>query len=359
MGVVSMHIPEKWGRLEFSEHALKGNPDPAFKPQILAWMHGHREWTTGQWDSAFSLFRLSGITGVLTSADTATLNRALPIAAKYGIRLQTWFFTMLNNDSALIKRHPEWFVVNREGKSCITDPAYVGYYRFLCPSNPEVREYLRKRLDPFLAVNNLDGIHLDYIRYPDVILPEALWQVYGIEQDKEYPQYDYCYCPVCREKYRQVSGLDILQQEQPETDTSWRKFRMDQVSEVVSGLAGYCHQKGKKISAAVFPGPSTAKRLVRQAWDQWPLDEVMPMLYQRFYHGNLNWIREQTKEGVAVFHNKTHYFSGLYIPDLKPRDMEAAILKSLEGGAGGVSLFNAEALTKQHHQKLQHLKSTP
>jgi uncharacterized lipoprotein YddW (UPF0748 family) len=358
MGVVSMHLPERWGYLEFSDHSMNRRPDPAVKPQILAWMHGHRNWTVEQWDSVFALFKISGITEVMTSADTATLNHVLPLATRYGIRLQSWFFTMLNNDSSLTRQHPGWFVVNRNGKSCITDPAYVGYYRFLCPSNPDVREYLRKRVDPFLAVKGLDGIHLDYIRFPDVILPEALWQVYGIVQDKEYPQYDYCYCQVCREKFQKIYGRDILQQEHPETDSSWREFRMNQVSEVVAGLADYAHQKGKKITAAVFPGPSTAKRLVRQAWEQWPLDEVMPMLYQRFYYGSLNWIREQTREGVSAIQHNKPYFSGLYIPDLKPQDMEVAILKSLEGGATGVSLFNAEALTKQHHQKLQHFKSS-
>ena len=93
--------------------------------------------------------------------------------------------------------HPEWYNVNRNGDNSWDHPAYVGYYRFLCPSRPGVHEFLQKRVRE-LSAFDVDGVHLDYIRYPDVILAESLQPHYDIVQDKEYPQYDYCYCDVCR-----------------------------------------------------------------------------------------------------------------------------------------------------------------
>ena len=38
----------------------------------------------------------------------------------------------------------------------------------------------------------LTGIRLDYIRQLDVILASGLQPSYGIVQDREYPEYDYC-----------------------------------------------------------------------------------------------------------------------------------------------------------------------
>ena len=214
MGEVAMHIPERWGRLEFSDENIHPeslnfkNKQQKKEFKIWLWMGGHASWKAKQWDSVFSVFKSAGICGILTQADSATLAGMIPIANKHGIIVEKWFVTMMNNDSVLINEHPDWFVVNREGKSSVTNPPYVGYYRFLCPSKPEVRQYLKTRLDEYLNIPGLNGIHLDYIRYPDIILPQALWSKYGIIQDKEYAPYDYCYCRICRKKFHLLKGSD-------------------------------------------------------------------------------------------------------------------------------------------------------
>ena len=142
--------------------------------------------------------------------------------------------------------------------------------------------------------------------------------------------------------------MDPYQTEHPDTIAAWRQFRYDEITSLVTELAEYCHGQGKKISAAVFPGPSLSKQLVRQAWDEWPLDEVMPMLYHSFYYGSLEWIRIQTSEGVKSIDPSVPYYSGLYIPSLNPRELQSAIAKSIEGGASGVCLFNYESMTRSH-----------
>jgi hypothetical protein len=363
MGEIAMHIPERWGRLEFSSDKVR--PEPLkFKNEsqkqgfgIWLWMGGHDSWKAEQWDSVLSVLKSAGISGILTPADSATLTRMIPIAHKHGIVVEKWIICMMNNDTDLIKEHPGWFVISRVGKSSITDPPYEGYYRFLCPSNPEVRQYLKTRLDKYLDIPGLEGIHLDYIRYPDVILPQALWGKYRIVQDKEYAPYDYCYCKICREKFQSLYGIDPYMMEHPDSNADWKQFRYNQITSLVSELSDYCHRKGKKLSAAVFPGPSVAKQIVRQAWDKWPLDEVMPMLYQNFYYGNLDWIRQETIEGVKALDQSVPLYSGLYIPSLNPRDMQTAICKSIEGGATGICLFTYDAMTPRHWKALKELFS--
>jgi uncharacterized lipoprotein YddW (UPF0748 family) len=359
MGEVSMHIPDRWGRVEFSSEDII--PETNIKNRIRnndhftihAWMGGHGSWNDNQWDSLFSLMDSTGIRQVLTQADPATLQKMIPAAHRHGIKVEKWFVAMMNNDPDLIKSHPDWFVINRDGKSSITDPAYVGYYRFLCPSNPQVLAYLKLQLDPYLAVDGLDGIHLDYIRFPDVILPRALWDTYNIVQDREYPPYDYCYCRLCRDAYKHSGGADPLQMAHPDSNAQWRQFRYNRITSVVKDLTEYVHLKGKQISAAVFPGPGTAQQLVRQQWDKWPLDEVMPMLYQGFYYGSLDWIRAQTAEGVTALKSSVPLYSGLYIPSLSPREFQTALSKSLDGGANGICLFTVEAMTPAHWKVLK------
>ena len=58
----------------------------------------------------------------------------------------------------ILKEHPEWFSVNRNGKSLADTTAYVGYYKFLCPALPEVREFIKEKIKTYCEVEGLNGI---------------------------------------------------------------------------------------------------------------------------------------------------------------------------------------------------------
>ena len=47
------------------------------------------------------------------------------------------------NRRELLDKHPDWYAVNRKGESCHDKPAYVDYYRFLCPNHQSWRTILR------------------------------------------------------------------------------------------------------------------------------------------------------------------------------------------------------------------------
>lgn len=103
--------------------------------------------------------------------------------------------------------------------------------------------------------------------------------------------------------------------------------------------------EGKRISAAVFPTPAIARRLVRQAWDEWSLDTVFPMIYQNFYEEPVSWIETATREDVAAAALGTPVCSGLYLPALSPEQPGRAVRLALAAGAAGVSLFELGALS--------------
>ena len=159
----------------------------------------------------------------------------------------------------------------------------------MCPSRDEVREYLRT-VAGLAAVDNLGSVHLDYIRYPDVILPIALWPKYNLVQDKEYPDFDFCYCDVCRARFRAQSGLDPKELPDPAANQAWLQYRYDTITRVVAEMADVVHARGKRLTAAVFPTPAIARRLVRQDWTKWNVDAVLPMVYNGFYKEDVPWI---------------------------------------------------------------------
>ena len=112
-------------------------------------------------------------------------------------------------------------------------------------------------------------------------------------------------------------------------------------------LAEAVHDRGKPITAAVFPTPALARQLVRQAWEEWPVDQVFPMLYHTFYEEDLAWIGASVEEGVAAL-DGTLLNAGLYLPDLDPSAMAEAVDIAREAGAAGVSFFEMGGLTDEH-----------
>jgi hypothetical protein len=293
--------------------------------------------TPDQWQRSFAAMKAAGISSVLLGGATA---EACRVAQAEGLDTHAWTWTLCRGGEDLLANHPDWFVVSREGKSAADHPPYVGYYHFLCPTRPEVRRYLAEDFARIAATAGLTGVHMDYIRFPDVILPRALWAKYGLVQNEELPPYDFCYCPVCRKEFKAQSGVDPLDLPDPAADEAWRRFRWDAVTRLVNELVAVIHGAGKQATAAVFPSPTIARRLVRQDWPAWNLDAVLPMVYHSFYEQDVAWIGPTVREGVAALGPDRPLYAGLYLPALtEDGQFEAAVEAALEGGAQGVALF--------------------
>lgn len=299
-----------------------------------------------EWRRMLARLRGAGIEALLIGGGADFYRTVAPSVRAEGLELHAWLFTLMRGEH--VKTHPEWYAVSRAGVSTAERPPYVDYYRFMCPSRDEVREYIEGIVRELAEVEPLAGIHLDYIRYPDVILPVALWPKYNLVQDKEYPEFDFCYCQVCRDRFKRQSGIDPATLADPPADRAWLQYRYDSITQVVSDLAAVARQRGKHITAAVFPTPAIARALVRQDWARWPVDAVMPMVYQGFYKEDVAWIERATRQGVEALAGGLPLYTGLYVPDLPPADLGRAVGCAIAGGARGVSVFQGDMLKPEH-----------
>lgn len=299
------------------------------------WMTPKEGWTNEDFSERFRKAHDAGISGILFEWYDEDIFR---LCKEAGLEAHYWKWTM--NRKEVLDTHPEWFAVNRIGESCYDKPAYVDYYRFLCPSHPEVGTYLA---EDYLKMANLpyvDGMHLDYVRFPDVILPVGLWKNYDIDQTYEHPEYDYCYCDLCIEKFKELTGRDPRDEQYPMEDQSWVNFRLDGITHVVEQIADSVIGNGKYLSAAVFPGPSMARRMVRQDWGNWPLKAYFPMIYNGFYNEGPEWIGRSVAESVKTVNGRADVFAGLFFPDIMGDDFEKALDAAYDNGASGVSFFD-------------------
>jgi hypothetical protein len=334
------------------------------KIPVYAWMGGPGKATDEEIKTNFADLKSKGIDVLMYNGgqNPETYIRAGKIAKNAGLGFHTWIPTMNQFDKPGLTK--ESYAINGKGESTFDKPPYVNYYHFLCPNRPETFNFLSDMYGKIADVEEVDAIHLDYIRFPDVILAEGLWAKYGLVMDKEYPEYDYCYCDKCTGDFKEKSGIDIKAAADPSQVGEWKQYRYDLITNIVNKLSGEIHAKNKQINAAVFPGPnSIAKKIVRQEWDKWELDAFFPMNYNDFYLKDTKWIGDVTREAVEALGNRKPVFSGLFIcpnpakktgeadPEnhgLVPEDLEDAIRESMINGATGICLFTPGRMTDEH-----------
>ena len=300
-----------------------------------------------------------GMTGICVNAPLEAIPALSALAHELGLEYHAWRPCMLEAG----KPHG-WYAVNRLGQSADEFPAYVDYYKALDPANPEVQDYLVNEMLAIAAVPDVDYVQLDYIRYADAILARGLWDKYGLDfSDGPYPPADYCYCDRCVGEFKELTGIDILAVEDPQAVPEWTAFRCGKVTELVTKICDAVHAAGKKVSADVFPGPdSYAVPMVRQQWDQWPVDMYFPMNYNDFYQEPAEWLATVTAEEVKAA-GATPVISGLFIchewqrkaeikdPEghgLTPSEIATAVRGSLDAGAAGICLFTPGSMTPEH-----------
>jgi len=302
--------------------------------RFYAWTSVEPALTDSDLDQKYRTYRKHGLHGVFLGGGID--EREFEAVKSHGLELHTWMWTTNRGDQWIRDNHPEWYMVSRSGKSCFDNPPYVNYYRWVSPVIAGVQSYLSERVDELASHPLVDGVHFDYVRYPDVILPRGLWEQYGLDQSTELPDYDFSYDTATLSAFLDASGR--APREDAAHDQEWLHFRYDSVTRLVEKLSAVARTKGKKVTAAVFPTPSMARKICRQDWDKWPLDAFFPMTYHSFYLQPPSWIGECVLEGIQAV--SVPVYAGLFMPDFKDQeDFRLGLDVAVGNGARGVSLF--------------------
>ncbi|MFQ5495895.1 MAG: glycoside hydrolase family 10 protein, partial [Phycisphaerae bacterium] len=191
----------------------------------------------------------------------------------------------------LYHTHPDWFWRDAWGRR---QP--LGWYNSLNPCYPEVRRYIVAVMHEIVAGYPVDGLHLDYIRFPN-------------EWNNAYPAGvvvpDYPRDPRTLAMFRRATGTTP-----DRAPARWNAWRTDQVTQLVRDIAGMVrHTKPRvRLTAAVGPVPADAKRRHFQdalRWiDEGLVDAVFPMNYTAgmdVFNARLAaWRRAATRVPVVV-----------------------------------------------------------
>ncbi len=257
-------------------------------------------------------------------------------AHKRGIEVHAWVWVFNENTlgkaGRLLQENPNWANKDKDGN-------IVTYHNstWLSPSRKDVRKYLQKRYQ-YLAVNyNLDGINLDYIRFPEEYRASFGFDEHTINL------------------FAEKTGFDILDIENNKrAQSEWNKFREDLITQMVKETTEILRSENPDIliSADVIPGISEARYRALQNWKLWLdenyLDFVLPMTYTTNLFSELqNWVK---KDRSAV--DKAIY-PGISVFKLSQQQMLKQISEIDKINPNGLSFFAAAHLTEQDYEVLK------
>ena len=233
---------------------------------------------------------------------------ALAEARARGIEVHAWVNAMLAWSAEepppaghVFRNHPDWFVTDAGGRSMrslsraeLDRRGLRGEGWFVDPAVLEVRTELRRFILELVLRYPVDGVHLDYIRYP------AGWAPEGGAGSVGY-----------------LVGLirDDLAQVRP----------------------------GVRLTAAVLPVPELARETFGQDWADWLrrgiLDEAVPMVYREDAEAVLEVVDAYPDEL-----ERGRLRIGVRLDGIAPGEVRRAAAELAREGVPGVALFSHNLL---------------
>ena len=201
------------------------------------------------------------------------LSAFIKSAHQHSMQVHVWFdmfYVGLNQPGKLLEKYPSWLAVNRDGTVGYTQGKNRFYW--VCPMHEGVQEFYTELITEAIRKYDLDGVHLDYMRFPDPTLADT------------------CYATEHRDSFRTNHGIDPTELDplaQPEAYRAWNEKRAQSVTNLLAVITNQVHHQQPDciVSVAVMPRgmPVELNPGFLQDWPHWAenhlLDVVIPMTY--------------------------------------------------------------------------------
>jgi uncharacterized lipoprotein YddW (UPF0748 family) len=264
------------------------------------------------------------------------LARLLERAHARGLQVHAWVNVLLCAPHAqpvpaghVLRRRPDFAMAARAlGRPTEAEGVY------LSPSAPGVPPHLEAVVRELVRDYAVDGLHLDFIRYPG-------------------PEFDYSAAALegFARSQRLLGGPVSPQADPP----AWARYRRDVLTALTARLtrAARAERPGLVVSAAVVPDEAQAVHHRYQDWPAWAaqglLDAICPMAYtsdRRVFRWQLVNAVSRARRGLAVW-------AGIGAYRLSLAGVVGHVQEARAVGAAGVVLFSHESLLPTDAERLR------
>ncbi|MEN9252554.1 MAG: family 10 glycosylhydrolase [Thermostichales cyanobacterium BF4_bins_65] len=279
------------------------------------------------------------------------LRAAVQLAHERQIELHAWIWTFATGNSRhnllpgmnlpesfpgpVLSLYPDWANTTPEGSLFPRGQRET----WLDPANGTVRRYLLGLIQEIIRDYHVDGIHLDYIRYPFQDPGRRNLFGYGL---------------AARQGFMRQAGVDPTQLDphrDPQLWAAWTQFRVQQVNEFVAEVARYSRRWNPQIilSAAVYAMPTHERvQKIQQHWETWIANGDIDLLVPMTYVENTRRLEQLVKPNLeAVSQAPVLYIPSLNLLDLPKVEFLDKMQAIRDLPTSGYALFAARQLNDE------------
>lgn len=263
-------------------------------------------------------------------------------AHKRQMKVHVWFETFyVGNDNPqttpnhVLSVYPMW--ANKRLSSYDSDvpvpslSEHNGY--FLDPANIQVQTYLLGIINEIIANYEIDGINLDYVRYPQTVDPSY----------SNYASTNWGYTKVAREEFQAMYGLDPINLVYGSGDWElWTLYRQSQISEFIKSVKKLTEKTDIKLTTVIFPDLKKACSTKMQNWKVWSMNNIVDGFTPLILTGDKNTAVLLLKDITNNISPTTKIYPGLFVTFMGGpfEDLLIQIHKTREFKSKGAIIFD-------------------
>jgi uncharacterized lipoprotein YddW (UPF0748 family) len=293
----------------------------------------------------------------LSLAISAAHRAGLTVHAWVAVNLVASAATLPSSRDHVINRHPEWLMIPRSlaqefARSNPAGPGYVGRLArwtriqpddveglYLSPVVPAAATYTVSVLADLVRRYPIDGLHLDYIRFPG---PEFDYSRAALN---EFARTMAPTVPSPQRARLNARAKDDVLAWADAYPSQWADFRRSRLTALLMKIRTAVRAARPNIvmSAAVFPDMNDAYATRFQDWRLWAESGLLNVLCPMAYTVDLAVFKRQIAEAVQVT-SPALVWAGIGAYHLAPAQTVAHIEAARALGVAGVALFSYDTI---------------
>lgn len=275
------------------------------------------------------------------------LAELIRLAKPAGLQVHAWMNAYLvwsHRDRApkdvnhVFNARPDWLLRDANGVVHGTETPstkarhYEGGF-YLNPAHPLVQQHLHAVCMEVVDNYAIDGLHLDYVRYPARTGREAV----GVD-----------YSPTTLSRFKALTGL-----EPREHTAEWDQWRADQITALIRNVHKSVRERrpGMALSAAVLAAWDIAIGRNYTDHRSWLREGVIDYVFPMAYSKDPGYVADYAQAAHAAYPG-SRSFAGLGAYLLSPADLASQISAVRKTGAKGFVVFALHTLDDAFIQRL-------
>ena len=276
-------------------------------------------------------------------------------AHKRNMRIHVWFQSFYignkvpsSEPQSILALRPDWGNRNKANYTSSLPVAHPSEHNgyFLDPANPQVTQFLYDLIYEICAKYSIDGINLDYLRYPSSAKPDLA----------SYENTNWGYTPYARDEFKMRYGTDPVDfHTNSPLWAQWSLYRQEKITNFVRSISDLLKSREIVLSAVVFPTEENCLEVKQQNWQRWTESNMVNAITPLILTADYDLTNEMLKNLKRKTSRNIKIYPGIFVPfmNVEPEDLLKQYHAIRKERLDGIILFDWAHLDSKYTSLLK------